>query len=272
MATLPMFHIFGLTLCLTMSALAGATVVLVPKFDVDLVLDAARKSKPTIFPGVPPMYQRIIESPRIRKANLRSIRTCVSGAMKLPRETVDGFRRATGGGQLVQGYGLTESSPVVMANPLDGNARHISVGIPVPSTYARIVREDNPRSAALIGEAGELLVAELDVVGTIADHIEVHRHLGTRIEIDAVEVRAGDQRRVDQIVEGDRLELRSGAGLAGHLQRGAEFPAGRQRDAGRNGDLARVVPGRIERHLVELHVHQLRRGRGTGAKRAAVAR
>ncbi|HZC40362.1 MAG TPA: AMP-binding protein [Streptosporangiaceae bacterium] len=158
LATLPMFHIFGLTLCLTMSALAGATVVLVPKFDVDLVLDAARTSKPTIFPGVPPMYQRIIESPRIRKANLRSIRTCVSGAMKLPRETVDAFRRATGGGQLVQGYGLTESSPVVMANPLDGNARHISVGIPMPSTYARIVREDNPRSAALIGEAGELLV------------------------------------------------------------------------------------------------------------------
>jgi long-chain acyl-CoA synthetase len=158
MAVLPLFHVFGLTLCLTTSVMIGATIVLVPKFDVDLVLDATRSAKPTIFPGVPPIYQRIAESPRVRRAQLDAVRTCVSGAMKLPRETVDAFRRATGGARVCQGYGLTESSPVAMANPLDGNARHISVGIPLPSTYARVVREDNPRATARIGEAGELLL------------------------------------------------------------------------------------------------------------------
>lgn len=158
LAVLPLFHVFGLTLCLTTSFLVAATVVLVPKFDVDLVLDATRKWKPTIFPGVPPIYQQLAESPRSRKAGLTSIRTCVSGAMRLPRETVEAFREATGGAEVSQGYGMTETSPVALANPLDGNARHISVGIPLPSTYVRIVSENDPTRVMPVGQAGELLI------------------------------------------------------------------------------------------------------------------
>ncbi len=158
LAVLPLFHVFGLTLCLTTSFLVGATVVLVPRFDVGLVLAAIRKWKPTIFPGVPPIYQQLAESPRASKAHMTSIRTCVSGAMRLPRETVEAFRRATGGAEVSQGYGMTETSPVALANPLDGNARHISVGIPLPGTYVRVVSEQDPARAMPIGEAGELLI------------------------------------------------------------------------------------------------------------------
>jgi long-chain acyl-CoA synthetase len=157
MAVLPMFHVFGLTLCLTTTMLIGGTIVLVPKFDLDLVLGEIRRWKPTVFPGVPPIYQQIAESPKARSAHMDSIRTCVSGAMQLRRETVDAFRRAAGA-RVVQGYGMTETSPVTMANPLDGNARHVSVGLPLPGTVARIVSESDPSQAVPIGQAGELLI------------------------------------------------------------------------------------------------------------------
>jgi long-chain acyl-CoA synthetase len=158
LAVLPLFHVFGLTLCLTTSILIGATVVLVPKFDTRLVLAAIRKWRPTIFPGVPPIYQQLAESSRARRAHMNSIRTCVSGAMRLPRETVEAFRRASGGAHICQGYGMTETSPVALANPLDGNARHVSVGIPLPSTYVRVVSENEPARAMPVGHAGELLI------------------------------------------------------------------------------------------------------------------
>ena len=158
LGVLPLFHVFGLTLCLAACVLLGGTLVLVPKFDLDLVFSAIRRWKPTIFPGVPPIYQQIAESPRARSVRLDSIRTCVSGAMTLPRQTVDHFRRVTGGAEVVQGYGLTEASPVVMANPLDGNARHISVGLPMPNTDARIVDENDPRRPVSVGQAGELII------------------------------------------------------------------------------------------------------------------
>jgi long-chain acyl-CoA synthetase len=157
LAVLPLFHVFGLTLGLTTTMLIGGTVVLVPKFDLDLVLNEIRDNRPTILPGVPPIYQQIAESPAAGSAHLDSIRTCVSGAMKLRRETVDSFRRATGA-RVVQGYGMTETAPVIMANPLNGNARHVSVGVPMPGTMARIVSETDPSQAVEVGQAGELLV------------------------------------------------------------------------------------------------------------------
>src|ERR1700759_3660875 len=157
LAVLPLFHVFGLTLGLTTTMLIGGTVVLVPKFDLELILGEIKHHRPTILPGVPPIYQQIAESPDARAAHLDSIRTCVSGAMKLRRETVDSFRRATGA-QVVQGYGMTETAPVIMANPLNGNARHVSVGVPLPGTMARVVSESDPSQALPVGQAGELLV------------------------------------------------------------------------------------------------------------------
>ena len=157
LAVVPLFHVFGLTFCLTCTTLVGGMVVLLPKYDLDLVLDAVRKYKPTHFPGVPPLYQQLAAAPESKKAGVGNIRTCVSGAMKLARTTVEAFKTGTGG-QVVQGYGMTETSPVLMANPLDGNARHVSVGAPLPSTEARIVDENDPRRVLQIGYPGELIV------------------------------------------------------------------------------------------------------------------
>jgi long-chain acyl-CoA synthetase len=156
-ALLPGFHVFGLTMWLTTSVLMGATAVLIPKFDVDLVLDAVRRWRPTVFPGVPTIYQEIAASPKARSAGLSTIRVCISGAMQLRRKTVEDFRELTGA-HVVQGYGMTETSPVTMANPLDGNARHVSIGLPVPATQARIVSETDPEVLMPVGRAGELLI------------------------------------------------------------------------------------------------------------------
>ena len=157
LAVLPIFHVYGLTMCLTMSVLVGGTLVLLPTFELGLLFKAIDKWKPTVFPGVPPMYDQIVRSRRTSKHDLRSIRTCVSGAMRLPPETVEAFERVTGG-RLVEGYGLTESSPVALANPLNDNARPGTIGVAVPGTDVRIVDLADPSREVPFGIAGELCV------------------------------------------------------------------------------------------------------------------
>lgn len=157
LTVLPLFHTFGLTFGLNSTLAGGGTVVLVPHFDIDLVLAAVRRHKPSLFPGAPSMFQRLADDPRSRKAGVGAIRTCVSGATRLSRELVEAFHSGTGG-RVTQGYGITETSPVVMVNPLDGNARHISVGTPLPNTEVRIVDENDPDRIVPVGYPGELLV------------------------------------------------------------------------------------------------------------------
>jgi long-chain acyl-CoA synthetase len=157
LAALPIFHVYGLTMCLTMPVLMAATIVLLPTFDLGLLFSAIDKWHPTVFPGVPPMYDQIVRSRRTSRHDLRSIRTCVSGAMRLPPETARRFAEVTGG-RVVEGYGLTESSPVALANPLDRNARPGTIGLPVPGTDVRITDPDDPTREVPVGAPGELCV------------------------------------------------------------------------------------------------------------------
>jgi long-chain acyl-CoA synthetase len=157
LAALPIFHVYGLTMCLTMPVLTASTVVLLPTFDLGLLFAAIDKWHPSVFPGVPPMYDQIVHSRRTSRHDLRSIRTCVSGAMRLPPETAQRFEQVTGG-RVVEGYGLTESSPVALANPLDDNARLGTIGLPLPSTDVRIADPEDPSRDLPIGVPGELCV------------------------------------------------------------------------------------------------------------------
>ncbi|MEY9939648.1 AMP-binding protein [Streptacidiphilus sp. MAP5-3] len=168
LACLPMFHVYGMTMCLGVAATAGARTVLLPSFDPELVVRTLRRWKPTLFPGVPPMYQALMQraeqhGPELTRA-LRSVRYCISGAMRLEPETVDRFQELTGG-HLVEGYGLSEASPVVLANPLNANARPGTVGVPLPGTEVRIVAEDDPAKQQPFGVAGELVVRGPQVFG-----------------------------------------------------------------------------------------------------------
>jgi long-chain acyl-CoA synthetase len=156
-AILPMFHAYGLTLCLTFAMSMGARLVLLPKFDENLVLDAMKRTPATFLPAVPPIYQRLVVAAQQRGISLRSIRFAISGAMSLPVDTVTAWENASGG-TLVEGYGMTESSPVALGNPIGPTRRPGTVGVPFPSTEIRVVDPDNTSVDRGIDEDGELLL------------------------------------------------------------------------------------------------------------------
>jgi long-chain acyl-CoA synthetase len=134
----------------------GATIVLLPVFELQQVLEHIKKYKPTIFPGVPSMYTAINQAPKVRDFGLSSIKACISGAAPLPIEVQEKFEKLTRG-RLVEGYGLTEASPITHANPLYGVRKVGFIGVPIPNTQAKIVDlatgEDLP-----VGQIGELVV------------------------------------------------------------------------------------------------------------------
>ena len=156
-AVLPLFHAYGLTLCLTFAMSIGAVLVLFPRFDVDQVLEASQRRPATFLPAVPPVYQALAEAAIERGVDLRSIRYGISGAMSLPPATVEQWEVVTGG-LLVEGYGMTETSPVTLGNPAGGTRRPGSVGVPFPSTDIRVVDTQDPTHEVSTDEPGELLV------------------------------------------------------------------------------------------------------------------
>lgn len=156
-AVLPLFHAYGLTLCLTFAMTIGATLVLFPRFDVDMVLQAVGRRAPTFLPAVPPVYAALATAARDRGVDLTSIRYGISGAMALPPSVVDTWEQVSGG-LLVEGYGMTETSPITLGNPVSDARRPGTVGVPFPSTEIRVVDPDDPTVDRAQGEAGELLV------------------------------------------------------------------------------------------------------------------
>ncbi len=156
MAALPFFHSYGLTTCLHFSFASASPVVLVPKFEVGQVLKEIHKHRVTIFPGVPTMYVAINTYPKLAKYDLSSVRACLSGAAPLPLEVQRTFEEITGG-RLVEGYGLSESSPVTHANPVYGKRKIGCIGLPVSGTDAAVVDPESKKELG-IGEVGELAV------------------------------------------------------------------------------------------------------------------
>ncbi len=157
LCVMPFFHSYGLTTCLMLGMLSAATLTLLPRFDLAMVLKTIDRQKPTLFPGVPTMYVAINEAADVGKYDLRSIRACISGASPLPVEVGRRFEELTGG-KLREGYGLTETSPVTHANPIYGKAKSGAIGLPIPDTIAALVDLDDPSRQVGAGEMGELAV------------------------------------------------------------------------------------------------------------------
>ena len=158
MAVLPFFHVYGLTVCLLLGLRIGAALVLLPRFDLDGVLAAVDKYRPTLFPGVPTMYVAINSAVEKGGHDLSSIKACLSGAAALPVEVAERFERFSGG-RLVEGYGLSETSPVAIANPIYGKRKAGTIGMPIPDTLARVADPTDPSKTMPAGERGELALA-----------------------------------------------------------------------------------------------------------------
>ena len=152
---LPLFHIYGLTVDMNYAMLTASSLILIPRFDPEMVLKAT-KHKPRLFPGAPIMYQTLAHHPDIGKYDLSSIEACISGAAPLAPEVQRDFEAVTGG-RVVEGYGLTEASPVTHCNPVHGERRLGTIGLPFPSTEARVVDPETGEPMPP-GEVGELAV------------------------------------------------------------------------------------------------------------------
>ncbi|MCB8946932.1 MAG: alpha/beta fold hydrolase [Ardenticatenaceae bacterium] len=156
LCVVPFSHVYGMTSAMNLAVSIGSSMILLPRFDTEEVLHTIRRTKPTLFPGVPAMYVALNNFPGVRKFGIDSIRACISGAAPLPIEVKETFEKLTKG-TLVEGYGLSEASPVTHANPINGRHKVGSIGLPLPSTEARIVDLKTGRPLA-IGQIGELVI------------------------------------------------------------------------------------------------------------------
>lgn len=157
LAVLPFFHVFGMTAAMNWPLCLGGTVIILPRFEVEQVLKTIQKYRPTVFPAVPTIFVALINHPRITRFNLSSIWGCISGSAPLPREVQERFESLTKG-QILEGYGLTEAAPVTHLNPIQGTRKTGSIGLPFPSTEARIVDSESGTRELPPGDVGELII------------------------------------------------------------------------------------------------------------------
>jgi long-chain acyl-CoA synthetase len=155
LGAIPFFHVYGMTVAMNLALLGAAKLVLLPRPEIGPIVEAIEKHRVTLFPGVPTLYVAFNNFPGIEKRDLKSVRACISGSAPLPLEVAERFEKLTGA-KLVEGYGLTEASPVTHCNPLYGERRLGSVGLPLPGVDAKVVDEEGKEVP--LGEVGELIV------------------------------------------------------------------------------------------------------------------
>ncbi len=157
LSVIPFFHVYGMSTAMNLGILIGAELILIPKFHTKEVLGFINKYKPSIFPGIQAMYLAISNYPKIQKYDLTSIKAAISGAGPLMHEVQERFEQLTKA-RIVEGYGLSEASPVTHCNPIFGERRSGSIGLPFPDTEAKIVDIDTGERDMPVGEAGEIVI------------------------------------------------------------------------------------------------------------------
>jgi long-chain acyl-CoA synthetase len=154
---LPFTHSFGLTACLNWPMSQGAMIIVLPRFEINSLIKALKKHRPTMLPGVPTLFVALINDPRLPQMDLSSLWACISGSAPLPLEVRDRFEDLSGC-RILEGYGLTEASPVTHINPVVGSRPPGSMGLPLPGTQARVVDQETGIRELPPGEVGELIL------------------------------------------------------------------------------------------------------------------
>ncbi len=159
MGVLPLFHVFAMTVVMNFSINAGAKMILLPRFELETALKVIHKKRPTFFPAVPTIYIAINNHPGVAagKFDLTSMQYCLAGGDTLPRDVQEKFESLSGC-KLLEGYGLSETSPVAMCNPSTGESRAGSLGLPAPGTVVEITDIENPSRLLPQGEKGEICI------------------------------------------------------------------------------------------------------------------
>ncbi|MFY9287083.1 MAG: long-chain fatty acid--CoA ligase [Alphaproteobacteria bacterium] len=157
LGVLPFFHVFAMTAIMNFAIAIGGSIIMLPRFDLVQVVKTIHKKRPTLFPAVPTIYTAINHYTKLAKYNLRSIKYCISGGAPLPVEVKRDFERLTGC-ILVEGYGLSETSPVTHCNPVEGENKAGSIGLPAPGTIVEIVSLEDGKTLMPQGERGEICI------------------------------------------------------------------------------------------------------------------
>jgi len=155
---LPFFHVFANTCVLNRTVANGGMIAMLPRFNAAQALETLDRVDATAFPGVPTMYQALLDDPAMAATDFASLKVCISGGATLPGPVKDRFEQATHS-RLVEGYGLTESSGVAATNPFHGDDRTGTIGHPLPGTDLRLLDKDDPSRDAPPGEPGELAIS-----------------------------------------------------------------------------------------------------------------
>ncbi|GGF51148.1 dicarboxylate--CoA ligase PimA [Terasakiella brassicae] len=192
LCVLPFFHVFAMTVELNLGLMSGMELIMVPRFELNSVLKLIDEKRPTLFPAVPTIYTAIANHNDIDDYDLTSIRFCISGGAALPLETRKKFERLTGCA-LVEGYGLSESSPVATCNPIGGLSKEGSIGVPLPSTEIIIRNMEPPYDPIPRGETGEICIKGPQVMTGY-----YHRPNATKETFHGDELRTGDVGYMDE--------------------------------------------------------------------------
>ncbi len=158
LGVLPFFHVFAMTVVMNFGIAMAAEIVIMPRFVLDEALKLIDKARPSIMPGVPTLFNAILNHPKIKSHDLTSLEFCLSGGAPLPLEVKQKFEAVTGR-RLVEGYGLSEASPVVTVNPLEGTVKTGSIGLPLPGTIVSLRDLGDPSREVARGERGEICIA-----------------------------------------------------------------------------------------------------------------
>lgn len=157
LAVIPFFHVFAMTVAMNLSIKNGLKIIALPKFDPQTTLKTIQDKKPTLFPGIPTLYAKLMNEKNIKEFDLSSIQYCIAGGMPLAAEVKAAFEKITGC-VLVEGYGLSESSPVAVCNPLDGENKPKSIGLPLPNTTIELIDIETGELVTEFNKKGEICI------------------------------------------------------------------------------------------------------------------
>lgn len=197
LGVLPMFHVFANTCVLNRTVLRGGEIVLLPRFEAGQALAAAQRTRATALPGVPTMYQALLDHPKLAQTDLSSLRVCISGGAALAAELKTRWETATGS-TLVEGYGLSESAGVLTVNPYEGLQKPGTIGQPLPATRLRLVDKEDPTRAAPAGEPGEIVASGPQVMAGYWGRAEADTHAFVTAEDGTKWLRTGDVGVIDE--------------------------------------------------------------------------
>jgi long-chain acyl-CoA synthetase len=195
LGVLPLFHVFANTCVLNRTVANKGCIAMLPRFDAKQALKALQRVRATAFPGVPTMYQALLDHPQLAKTDFSSLRVCISGGAPLPAPVRDAWEERTGS-RLVEGYGLTESSGVVSTNPYEGARKAGTIGQVLPHTRVRLLDKEDPSRDAPAGEPGELVIAGPQVMQGYWNRPEAAKDAFAQIDGE-LWLRTGDVASID---------------------------------------------------------------------------